>query len=158
MSEIITPDQAGLDQHVVEVNEKTFGHLLSGRAIFTLESKATGTRFTYKVTKKEEDGKPPLYFVGLLSGPNNSQDYRYLAFVGAEESLPRLTARSCAGEDAASYKAIRWAFHMLGQEKVEEFSEQVNVWHEGRCFRCSRRLTVPESIQTGLGPVCAEMI
>jgi hypothetical protein len=30
----------------------------------------------------------------------------------------------------------------------------LEVWHEGRCGACGRRLTVPESIERGLGPEC----
>jgi hypothetical protein len=32
------------------------------------------------------------------------------------------------------------------------------VYHEGRCGRCNRKLTVPESIETGLGPECASKL
>lgn len=32
----------------------------------------------------------------------------------------------------------------------------VEIWHEGRCCRCNRKLTVPASIELGLGPDCAE--
>ena len=31
----------------------------------------------------------------------------------------------------------------------------VRALHSGCCGRCGRKLTVPESIDTGLGPVCA---
>ena len=31
------------------------------------------------------------------------------------------------------------------------------VWHEGRCGKCGRVLTVPESLILGLGPECAQM-
>jgi hypothetical protein len=32
------------------------------------------------------------------------------------------------------------------------------VWHEGRCGRCGRKLTVPESIESGFGPECASIL
>jgi hypothetical protein len=31
----------------------------------------------------------------------------------------------------------------------------IEVWHEGNCRRCRRKLTVPASIELGLGPNCA---
>ena len=34
-------------------------------------------------------------------------------------------------------------------------AETVQVWHEGRCGKCGRKLTVPESLTSGLGPECA---
>lgn len=36
--------------------------------------------------------------------------------------------------------------------------DRVEVWHEGSCGRCGRKLTVPSSIETGLGPECAELV
>lgn len=40
-------------------------------------------------------------------------------------------------------------------DPVRNLPSQIEVWHEGRCGACGRRLTVPESIANGLGPVCA---
>jgi hypothetical protein len=34
--------------------------------------------------------------------------------------------------------------------------ERIEVWHEGCCRYCSKRLTVPASIELGMGPDCAE--
>jgi hypothetical protein len=30
----------------------------------------------------------------------------------------------------------------------------VEFWHEGKCGRCNRKLTVPSSIESGFGPEC----
>lgn len=145
-----------IDPHAVTLTDTTLSHLLSGKAIFTLQSKATGARFTYEVTKKvKPDGD--LWFVGLLNGPDN-HSYAYLAFMRDIKEGLRTSAKSCAKADAPSFKAIQWTLSMLEQGKVGKFAEQVEVWHEGRCFRCGRRLTVPSSIETGLGPVCAGLV
>jgi hypothetical protein len=34
----------------------------------------------------------------------------------------------------------------------------LEIWHEGRCGRCGRKLTVPESIHNGYGPECIHLI
>jgi hypothetical protein len=39
-----------------------------------------------------------------------------------------------------------------------ELPKGLKVHHEGRCCRCGRKLTVPESIETGLGPECASRL
>jgi hypothetical protein len=41
---------------------------------------------------------------------------------------------------------------MLGKQKLPE---GYKVQHAGRCGRCARTLTVPSSIELGLGPECA---
>ena len=59
------------------------------------------------------------------------------------------------GEDADSAKAWRWFDANLQAGRVPE---QLEVWHEGRCGRCGRALTVPESIERGIGPECVGII
>lgn len=124
-------------------------YILAGNATFTLVSPATGARFTYRVRRPDEDSP---WFVSLLTGPDNEGDYRYLGFTRDGAEL-RWSRKSCAGEDAASFKAIAWVLARLARGLD---LRGVEVWHLGRCGRCGRSLTVPESIASGLGPICAE--
>ncbi len=122
--------------------------MFAGDAILTIRSTKTQTRFTYRVTKSKptDDGRPPVWFVSLLSGADNEGDYRYIGTIFANGF--RTTARSSVRADAPSAIAFAWF------ESHRE-SAAVKVWHEGRCGRCGRTLTVPESIASGIGPVCA---
>jgi hypothetical protein len=123
--------------------------VLAGNATFTLVSRKTGIRFTYKVRQPEE-GKP--HFVAVLTGPENSTDFTYLGVIRPGPSFAR-TAKSKIGPDAASCKAFDWfARQLLSRGQMPE---AVELWHEGKCGRCGRKLTVPSSIETGLGPECA---
>ena len=36
----------------------------------------------------------------------------------------------------------------------KELEDYIELWHEGRCGKCGRVLTVPTSISTGFGPDC----
>ena len=125
--------------------------ILGGDATFTVVSKKTGKRYTYKV-RLPEDGK--VYFVGLLTSPD---DYQYLGILDGEGDYGtfRLTKKSRMKDDSPPVKTFRWVFDkaMRGDTKL---TEQVEFWHEGQCCRCGRPLTVPESIAAGIGPVCAE--
>lgn len=49
-----------------------------------------------------------------------------------------------------------WLWGRIVHEK--DLPEKAQVWHEGRCGACNRPLTVPESIENGLGPVCASRV
>lgn len=124
--------------------------MLAGNAIFTLVSKATGARFTYRVrVSMEVTAQRPnhVYFVCVLTGPNNASDYTYLGtiFADATYSHGRKSAISSA---ASSALAFRWFMDHV-------HSDQVEVFHQGRCCRCGRKLTVPSSIESGIGPECA---
>lgn len=125
--------------------------LTAGNATITLVSKKTGTRFTYKVAAPKENGET-VRFVSVLTGSNNEDDFTYAGMLRKGQGF-RQTAGSKIGGDAASVKAFTWAFNQLRNGVLPETLE---VWHEGRCCRCGRKLTVPSSIESGIGPDCAE--
>lgn len=124
---------------------------LAGNAIITLQSLKTGLHFTYRIRqakdKVTQEPTPGLYFVSLLNGSDNENDYQYLGMI--RDLSFTLTRASRAGEAAPSVKAFRffWASTQLHEALV--------VHHEGRCGRCGRTLTVPSSIDRGIGPECA---
>jgi len=132
---------------------------LGGRATFTVVSGKTGNRFTYQVCKaRPRDGEPEdaptPWFVKFLRGPDNTSDYQYLGMVRPDGGSFTLTAASKAGEDAPVCRAWSWVWSALSGEHPERFGS-IEFWHAGRCGRCNRHLTTPESLARGLGPICA---
>jgi hypothetical protein len=119
---------------------------LAGNAVFTIVSTRTGTRFTYRVRVCENDAT--LYFVQVLTGPDNTSDYKYLGII--RRGVFFWTKKSSIARDAPSSKAFEWFWaHTMRGDLAG-----VDIHHEGRCGRCGRPLTVPESIQSGFGPEC----
>lgn len=130
--------------------------ILAGRAVFTLSGKAS--RFTYRVNRKDAEpgsryGNQPTFFVSLLNGPDNTSDYRYVGILDPATGHVRLTRNSKVGLDAPSVKALHWALPKIWAKAPMPPAFQIR--HEGKCGRCGRALTVPESIDTGFGPECA---
>lgn len=121
---------------------------LAGNATVTVVSKATGTRFTYRI-KASDDGA--VHFVSLLGGADNETDYRYFGYI-RRGVFVHGGAKAKVGYDAPSAKAFDWVWKALSRDLMPATLE---VWHEGRCGRCNRKLTVPSSIASGLGPECA---
>ena len=127
--------------------------LFAGRAKFTLVSTATGARFTYRVTKAEAEDGP--WFVSVLSGPDNEADFSYMGCIFPDKPGRVIhTRKSRVTADAPSAKALAWYLSQL-EGANEDALGKVEFWHSGTCGRCGRELTDPESIETGLGPVCA---
>jgi hypothetical protein len=125
--------------------------LTAGRAVFTLTSSRTGTSFTYKIKQGEPMGsRPGMLFASVLTGPDNTADYTYMGviYVSGPYLECRQTARSRIAVDSPSFDALNWFFRHIGDARVQ-------FRHEGRCGRCGRALTVPSSIDSGLGPECA---
>jgi len=132
---------------------KTF--MTAGNATFTLESVSTGVRYTYKVkaAKPNPDypGTEPMYFVSVLTGPDNTSDYTYIGKVQREKFS--LTKASKMGPESGPVKAFAWTLAKLAAgESVEG---KVKVYHLNHCGRCGRELTVPSSVEAGIGPECA---
>ena len=42
----------------------------------------------------------------------------------------------------------------LANLQLKQMPPNCEVWHEGRCGRCARKLTDPTSIASGFGPEC----
>jgi hypothetical protein len=124
---------------------KTF--VRGGKARFTLVSTATGNRVTFKVSDSD-DGK--VNFVKVLTGSDNTNSYTFLGTIFSDGTYRR-GLRSPIGDDAPSARAFAWFFDHVATGDISK----LEFWHEGRCGRCGRVLTVPESIATGFGPECA---
>lgn len=58
-------------------------------------------------------------------------------------------------EDDVKARGFAWFWRTLTNGR--DFPAGFEFWHEGRCARCSRRLTVPESISSGFGPECIKL-
>jgi hypothetical protein len=142
-----------MDEHSAQIKSlaDAWKYITGGKAVFTLVSRATQRRYTYRVRK----GNRGIFFADLMTGPDNESDYTYQGTVRLDGSYQQSKCDGCLPEDAPSIKALRW-FLALAATKDERGHPGVEVWHEGKCSRCGRRLTDPESIATGLGPVCRE--
>jgi len=47
---------------------------------------------------------------------------------------------------------MAFAFFMAKMNKLNKIG--LNFFHEGKCGKCGRKLTTPESIKNGFGPTC----
>lgn len=129
--------------------------MLAGKATVTLVSVKTGTRFTYRISASPDKS---CHFVALLSGPDNESDYKYLGRIArsifwAGRKVPK---PGDIGRDAPAMRAFAWAWQQIVSAGIRggALPEQLEIWHEGRCGRCARKLTVPSSVASGFGPEC----
>lgn len=120
--------------------------VLAGKAVFTVEN-AKGDYYTYRV-KKAKDSE--VWFASLLIGPDNEHSYTYLGLVDAGLRL-RLTAKSKMLPTSVPVRVLEWALRKIATGS--ELPDGYAIHHVGRC---GRTLTVPESIESGIGPECAK--
>jgi hypothetical protein len=138
-----------------EIKNKSFFE--GGKAIFTV-SNASGQHYTFKIRRP----RPEMpFFVSMLTGPDNNSSYSYLGIYNPQRLSVYLTAKSKYNEDSTPVKVIRWAINKVGTAPAGQapvLPAGYAIQHDGRCCRCGRRLTHPESIETGIGPECAGRI
>lgn len=139
-------------------------------------------RITYRVQRAKGDDAGRPWFVKVLTGPDNMGDYQYLGTIFTTDQggiVYRHGRKSKINDDAPSARGISWLVQNLDElieakrelakadmfgnpaaetkiKAIEAKLNKMDYYHEGRCGRCARRLTVPESIINGLGPECAE--
>jgi len=121
----------------------------AGRATITLQSGDTGVYYTYKITKYTE---ADVWFVSLLIGTNNDEDFVYIGWFNNCNKF-RTSSKSYMGLDATPVKAF-----IYFMQHIDNIPEKLGVFHAGKCCRCGRTLTTPTSVSLGIGPECIKMM
>lgn len=128
-------------------NSDALKFIFAGKSLFTFLNTQTGNRFTFKVKKAKESN---LFFVSVLTNP---ETYSYIGTV--TEGIYKHGKKSKITTDAQSVRVFQYVINKLKLNNLPDFIE---VWHEGKCGKCGRTLTVPSSILSGLGPECIKSL
>lgn len=124
--------------------------LFAGNATVTLESTKTSSHYTFKVRKpKDKD----VYFISVLTGPNNESDYTYIGIM--KQGMLATTAKSKMTPDSIPVRAFNYMMTALNADMI---AKDLKVMHDGNCGRCHRTLTTPESLRNGIGPECIKKV
>ena len=134
-------------------NDRIKPFVLGGNATITIESGKTGRHFTYKIRRSENDDN--LYFIKNLRGSDNENDYVYVGCFFAD-TKKFAVEKSYRDKEVSSWptsiRAVRYLFNNL-----DDVPYMLRVYHQGKCCRCGRTLTTPESIRKGIGPECEKL-
>jgi hypothetical protein len=131
--------------------------------IFTLDVPASFSgankckdHYTFQVTHRQaNDTYGESWFVRLLAGPDNGSDYQYLGMLNAQTGSVKLTRASRMTDDSWPVRLVRRIMACLWSNQGGDIEAAgFRLLHAGRCGRCGRQLTTPESLDSGLGPVC----
>lgn len=131
--------------------------LFAGKATFTIKSKATGKHFTYKLAEpKKKNPNKQVHFVKLLTGTDNESSYTFFGTF-FDRAVFKFGKSTRITPTAPGVVAFTWFMRQLLTGNKEKAAE-VELYHEGCCCRCGRKLTTPESIENGIGPECIKMM
>jgi hypothetical protein len=128
-------------------NSDALKFMFAGKSIFTFLNTESGNRFTFKVKAAKDSN---VFFVSVLTNPDT---YTYIGT--CIEGNFKHGRKSTISIDAQSVKVFNYVLNKL---KTGNLVDSVEVWHEGHCGKCGKRLTVPSSIENGLGPECIKTL
>lgn len=128
-------------------NSEALKFIFAGKSIVTLLNSKTENRFIFKVKQAKDSN---MFFVSVLTGP---ETYSYIGT--CIEGIYRHGRKSTISKDAQSVKVFEYVINKL---KINNLPDFVEAWHEGKCGKCGRVLTVPSSISNGLGPECIKSL
>lgn len=128
-------------------NEDAIKFIFAGNSTSTFLNTRSDNRFTFKVKKVKDSD---LYFVSVLTSPDI---YTYMGTIS--NGLYKHGRKSTIFNTAQSVKVFEYVLKNLMKLSLPTFIE---IWHEGKCGKCGRTLTVPDSIINGLGPECYKKI
>lgn len=149
--------EAIVAEKVAQLSEGAAIHqfCLAGKASFTIRSRRTDMRFTYRLNRSEDRFQPDkyVYFVNVLIGPDNENSYKLMGILKqhCNDRFDFVPVRGFS-KDTPSVKAFRFFWDHLDTKQI--LHEGLEFFHAGRCGRCGRTLTVPESVESGYGPEC----
>jgi hypothetical protein len=132
--------------------------IFAGNATFTVLNETTKNRFTYRIRKagygtptfNEKNGS---FYVSVLTGTDNNSSYSFLGtYFGGTNQFYRHSHKSKIGIQSVSNKVMEWFFGSYIKNPTS--FPTIKIFHEGKCGRCGKKLTTPESVKSGLGPYC----
>lgn len=134
-------------------------YILAGKSEFTFLSLKTNVRIRYKLQRKvaEQKGKKGqdeyIYFLNTFT----DGEYKYAGVLFYDDIVGQFKfGRGQRGLLNYSHINIKSLLFVLNQLSIENYNLSLKVYHAGKCGRCGRKLTTPESILTGLGPECSK--
>lgn len=113
----------------------------------TVVNDATGGRVTVRFRKPSGFDK---VVVDVMVNNDNEEGFAYAGvLVGTNLSISS-KCKTPTEKVLYAKKVLDWTLNAA----VKGNLKTVRCLHEGRCARCGKKLTVPESIDSGLGPEC----
>jgi len=129
--------------------------MTAGNATITAKSVATGNHFTYKIQKpKTNSGPKDVFFVKVLTGNNNMSDYTFFGTVFRDTNGTYEYRHGRHARITTDAPSVRGFLFILNHLKDNKKINGLELYHEGKCCKCGRKLTTPESIERGVGPEC----
>lgn len=116
-------------------------------ASFTIRSGKTGKDYTFKISRSEFHGR----WYTHIKVETQYLDFKYLGHY-SHGNLWRKKQKVTT----PAARAIAFVLWKVEKGEIEWLDERIDIFHTGNCLCCGRELTDSDSIERGVGPVCAK--
>lgn len=137
-----------LDRQRLEDARRAAGQYHEPEGYFTVVEDGDHVTLRFRRQDEQDDFMPGKVLVGYLTGPDNTWDYLNIGNLEAG----RLRVWRKHRDKDRIIEAIKV---VLGDPDA---AREAYAVESGNCSRCGRTLTVPASLNRGLGPVCATKV
>ena len=142
-----------LNDHLPKLTDR---FLLAGKAIFTV-SNSKGGHYTFKLRKIDSEypqgsGKISTAFFLHVKATGGTYPFRYVGLANSTTGAVKCTAKSEFVPGSKEYDVGQWALQTVIGGKL--IPDGYDIEHAGRCGKCGKMLTDPESLERGIGPEC----
>jgi hypothetical protein len=129
---------------------------------FTITNEA-GDHVTLRIRTQKADSSfaPNKRILSVLNGPDNYTNYKGFAFVNEDSTIKVWGKQNTTKNQWFAHLIAKASesFHMSetvdAETTFETHGRTYTVMLSKKCYKCNRKLTTPESIRSGIGPVCA---
>jgi len=127
----------------------------AGRSTLTFRNNEKGTHTTVRVKQLKDRKTPlPIFYVFVSLVGDSEYGFRFGGTIFKDSLHLKLGRDVEVGGQL--HKVMEFLMGALANP--EPLKKRVALLHEGKCCRCSRQLTHPESINTGFGPECLGIV
>lgn len=124
--------------------------LLAGKCTCSIENTKTRNKYLFEVNANKKNDK--MFFIQSITGMGKI----YGGYILIKEDGSLSYNQGPKGQITDDDMRIQALMYVL--KNYDRLPPYVVVQHLGRCARCRRKLTDPDSIRRGLGPECAKKV
>lgn len=132
-------------------------YILAGNAIVTIYNEDTRKHLIFQVTRATEILHPDRFneHLWFVAGQVANGHFVYMGIIIPKSLHFTATVGSRMSYGTQHMDSFSWLMRQLINNKLPK---SIKIYHNGKCGTCGRRLTVPSSIERGVGPVCIKLI
>jgi len=126
--------------------------LTAGSAVFTVENGPHHLTYRVQVPERARSYANQMCFLAIMSGSDNEADYSYIGRFFSRDGQLKATNASKFDDDSLTFRIAQNILDIIYGRK--QAKRGTDIRHSGKCGRCGRTLTEPESLDSGIGPEC----